>query len=63
MQSIDVSDLPEKTARALAEQAEFLRRQLAGKKNGSRKHRMEFAVRKGRVYGHLTRDEIYGDDD
>jgi hypothetical protein len=63
MQSIDVSDLPEKTARALAEQAEFLRRQLATKKNVSRQRRIEFAVRKGRVYGRLTREEIYGDDD
>jgi hypothetical protein len=63
MQSIDVSDLPEKTARALAEQAEFLRRQLATKKNVSGKSRIEFAVRKGRVYGCLTREEIYGDDD
>ena len=63
MQSIDVSDLPEKTARALAEQAEFLRRQLAARKKESHKRHIEFAVRKGRVYGHLTRDEIYGDDD
>ena len=63
MQSIDVSDLPEKTARALSEQAEFLRRQLAAKKKGKHKRHIEFAVRQGKVYGHLTRDEIYGDDD
>jgi hypothetical protein len=63
MQSIDVSDLPEKTARALAEQAEFLRRQLAAKKKGSHERHIEFAVCQGKVYGQLTRDEIYGDDD
>ncbi|MFN8625218.1 MAG: hypothetical protein U0587_04440 [Candidatus Binatia bacterium] len=54
MQSIDVSDLPEKTARALAEQAEFLRRQLAVKKKGSHKPHIEFAVRRDQVYGQLT---------
>lgn len=63
MQSIDVSDLPEDVARALAEQAKFLRQQLLEKKNGSVRTPIQFTETLGTVYGHLTREEIYGDDD
>lgn len=63
MDNIDVHDLPESVARALAEQAEFLRKQFAKKKNGGAASPIEFAERLGTVYGQLTREEIYADDD
>lgn len=63
MDSIDVHDLPEPVARALAEQAEFLRKQFVEKKNGAVAKPIRFAERLGTVYGQLTREEIYADDD
>jgi len=63
MHTIDVSDLPEPVARALAEQVEHLRRQLKARHpRGSRKP-VAFVARKGTVYGKLTREEMYGDED
>ncbi len=63
MHSIDVSDLPEPIARALAEQAEFLRKQLTRKNNGGGRQRIQFAEKLGTVIGDLSREEIYEDDD
>lgn len=60
METIDVRDLPESMARAIAEQVEYLREQLKTKQNG---RPVKFAVRKGTVYGDLSREEIYADDE
>ncbi len=61
MRSIDVSDLPERFQRALAEQAERIRARLAKKKepeNGDVPdlHRSNLGVR-----GELTRADAYED--
>ena len=63
MESIDVRDLPEPMARAIAEQVEHLRKQLKTRQKDSIKQPIRFAVRKGTVYGDLTREDIYGDDE
>lgn len=60
MESIDVHDLPEAQARAIAEQVEFLRRQFAAKKT---KGPVELPRWSGKVIGRVTRDELYEDAD
>ncbi|MBI3782853.1 MAG: hypothetical protein HY270_05565 [Deltaproteobacteria bacterium] len=63
MDTIDVHDLPEPLARALAEQADEYRKQLAVKKNGAARQPIIFRESLGDVHGRLTRDEIYADDE
>ena len=58
MESIDVRDLPEPQAKAIADQVAYWRRYLAVKK---RKPPGEIPLWKGRVLGRLTRDELYDD--
>jgi hypothetical protein len=58
MESIDVRDLPEPQAKAIADQVAYWRRYLAAKK---RRPPVEIPIWKGRVLGRLTRDELYDD--
>ena len=59
MQTIDVSDLPEPVAKALAETVQHLREQLATRKAAPPP---KLPVWSGAVIGELTREEIYDDD-
>lgn len=59
MQTINVEDLPEPVARALEAVVRTLREQLQSA--DERRPRVKLPVRPGKVLGHLTREEIYGD--
>jgi hypothetical protein len=60
MDSIDVHDLPEDQARAIAQHVELLRSQLASKKA---QQPVELPRWKGAVIGRLSREELYEDAD
>jgi hypothetical protein len=59
MNSIDVRDLPEPQAKAIADQVAYWRKYFAVKKA---KRLVELPVWKGKVLGRLTREELYGDE-
>ena len=61
MESINVSDLPEPLARAVAVVVEELRRELAARHEGPRKV-PELPHLEGNVIGTLSREELYGDE-
>lgn len=63
MKSIDVSDLPEPMARAIAEQVHQLRQRLSRSSHATLPSPPEFMSRQGTVHGNLSREEIYADDD
>lgn len=61
MENIDVSDLPEPVARAIAQMVEELRRQL-GKPEAARAEQrglVKLSLIDGAVIGTLSREEIY----
>jgi hypothetical protein len=58
VQHIDVSDLPEPLARAVAAVVEALRQQFAA---DEKKLAVQLPLWQGSVIGNLTREEIYGD--
>lgn len=60
MDSIDVHDLPEEQARAIADHVEFLRKQFAHQRS---KHPVGLPRWKGAVIGRLSREELYEDAD
>ena len=59
MKTIDVEGLPEPVAEAVARMVEALREQLRNQPENRQK--IELITRPGRVYGRLTREEIYDD--
>jgi hypothetical protein len=61
MEHLNVEGLPEPILRGLEVILEIARK-LAGKKTSPpRRERIKLGVRKGTVYGKLTREEIYDD--
>ena len=61
MNTIDVRGLPEAVARALESLAESLRGQLRQEGERDTRPRVELTTRPGKVFGSLTRREIYED--
>jgi len=61
MEHLNVEGLPEPIVRGLEVIVEMARK-LAGKtSSGPRRERIALGVRKGTVYGPLTREDIYDD--
>jgi len=59
MKTIDVEGLPKPVAEAVARMVETLRKQWEGPREPRR--RVELPIWPGKVYGRLTREEIYED--
>jgi len=61
MQPLNVEDLPEPIMRSLEVIVQITRKLTGRKPPPSRRQRIALGVRKGTVYGKLTREEIYDD--
>jgi hypothetical protein len=61
MERLNVENLPEPIARGLEVIVEIARKLTGRKPPPSRRQRIGLGVRKGTVYGKLTREEIYDD--
>ncbi len=59
MKTIDVEGLPQPVAEAVARMVETLREQLPDEPE--KRQKVKLITRPGRVYGRLTREEIYDD--
>jgi hypothetical protein len=61
MESIDVKGLPEPIVRGLEIVAQMARNLLEKPETTNGHEQVQLGVRKGTVYGKLTREEIYDD--
>ena len=59
MKTIDVEDLPEPVAQAVASMVEAMRKQL--QHQSGKRRRVDLPVWPGKTIGRLTREEIYED--
>ena len=61
MDNLNVEGLPEPIVRGLEVIVEMARKLMGKKASPPRRERIKLGVRKGTVYGKLTREEIYDD--
>jgi len=61
METVDVRGLPEPIVRGLEVVAQMARNLLGKSEKANGRERVKLGVRKGTVYGKLTREEIYND--